>query len=181
MSISRTGVWHSSHLPHKTSTRLVSAILELLPQPQTVRDLGCGPGHYLAELAERGCEVSGVEGTPGVCPAEYVRCADLTQPLDLAPVDLTLCIEVGEHIPLAGSAAFLDNVRRSVGRDLVLSWAVPEQPGHGHVNCQPNEVVVDWLERRGLHYAPLRTQSLRQLLANDDCWWLPETAMVFHA
>lgn len=179
--IGPTGIWHESHLPYKTSGRLVRAILGVLPLPATVRDLGCGDGTYLAEFGEQGCRVSGIEGTPSACVAPYVCCADLTEPLELPPVDLTLCIEVGEHIPSDGTARLLDNIVRSVGRDLVLSWAVPEQPGHGHVNCQPNEVVIGWLTDRGLRHDAASTAQLRKDLADDDCWWFPDTLMVFHA
>lgn len=181
--IGSTGIWLGDHLPHRYSPDLVNAVLAILPAPpQTVRDLGCGTGKYLAELLARGCTVEGVEGTPYVATSDvtaYVRTADLTQPLGLTPVDLTLCIEVGEHIPAVFMHDFIANVTASVGRWLVLSWAIPGQTGYGHVNCLDNTQVMALLDLRGLRFDASRTQRLRHLLRNDCCRYLPNTLLVF--
>lgn len=181
--IGPTGIWLGDHLPHRYSPDLVKSVLSVLPEePRTVRDLGCGPGKYLVEFAVRGCRVEGIEGTPYVAEpavAANVQTADLTEPLVLSPVDLTLCIEVGEHIPREHLEGFLANVRRSVGRWLVLSWALPDQSGFGHVNCQPNNTVIKWLHWLGLEYDAQRTLELRYYLRNDNCRYLPNTIMVF--
>jgi hypothetical protein len=55
---------------------------------------------------------------------------------------MTCPCQVGEHIPAAAMDAFLGNLLRHARRGLVLSWAVPGQGGHFHINELPNQAVV---------------------------------------
>ena len=50
-------------------------------------------------------------------------------------------LQVGEHVPKAFEAAFVENLHRHNARGVVLSWAVVGQGGTGHVNEQSNEYV----------------------------------------
>ena len=52
-----------------------------------------------------------------------------------------LSLEVGEHLPPAHEAAFLENLHRHNARGMVLSWATKGQGGTGHVNEQDNDYV----------------------------------------
>ncbi len=48
-------------------------------------DAGCGPGHWTAHLAERGCDVHGIDQVPGFI--EHARAAHPSAAFDLASMD----------------------------------------------------------------------------------------------
>jgi len=74
-----------------------------------VLDVGCATGYLAAELARRGCRVTGVETDPAVAERARVQCEavvigdveddDCGRALaDLAPFDVVLCGDVLEHL-----------------------------------------------------------------------------------
>ena len=72
---------------------------------------------------------------------------------------------------------YLDTVAAHAMQGVILSWAKPNQPGMGHVNCQENDWVVEKMKARGFALdegatAYARSQSLR--------WWFVNTVLVFH-
>jgi len=70
--------------------------------------------------------------------------------------DCAICLEVSEHIPKDLEKVFLDNIANAAWKQLFISWALPSQPGHGHVNCRTTEWVVSEILKRGwengVHY-----------------------------
>ena len=60
-----------------------------------------------------------------------------------------ICLEVAEHIPAKFEDIFLSNLVRHAKHGLILSWAVPGQPGHYHVNNKPLALVVQSLKKLG--------------------------------
>jgi hypothetical protein len=50
-----------------------------------------------------------------------------------------LNLQVLEHIPSQHEAVALSNLARAANEGMVLSWAVPGQAGHYHVNLQSSE------------------------------------------
>jgi len=91
--------------------------------------------------------------------------ADLTKPLDFDLFDWVLSLEVGEHIPEAYESVFLDNVVRHARHGVVMSWSLPTEAGRGHVNCRPNEYVIEQMKNRGFLLDPEHTQALRKAAA----------------
>jgi SAM-dependent methyltransferase len=107
--------------------------------PQSVVDLGCGTGSWLAAFAIDDC--LGVDGEwmrrhlLEIPEKNFVE-HDLSRPFSIARTfDLALSIEVGEHLP-AEAADFL--VRSLVGLApiVLFSAAIPFQGGTDHVNPQ---------------------------------------------
>ena len=80
-------------------------------------DVGCGTGHHLRALSERGFEVAGVDGSQEMLdaarvenPAADLRMADVAAlPFDDASFDLILCVEV---------LRYLDDPRRCIAEIL---------------------------------------------------------------
>jgi len=54
-----------------------------------------------------------------------------------------------EHIPVEHEGEALDNLCNACDDKLILSWGVPDQPGHGHINCRTAEYVISVMEKRG--------------------------------
>lgn len=57
---------------------LLAAFAELVPSDQPVGDLGCGPGHVAAHLAELGCDMVGVDLSPAMIDIARRRYPELT-------------------------------------------------------------------------------------------------------
>lgn len=124
--------------------------------PKRIMDVGCGSAVYVDAFSRRGIEVAALDGVP--CPEEFgfpvdLIVRDLTEPFDneWGRFDLTLCLEVAEHIPEKFSNVFLDNIMK-FSDTLILSAAPPNQGGTHHVNEQPKRYWVGKLQQRGFQY-----------------------------
>jgi len=109
------------------------------------------------------------ESTNGV-----VRYLDLTLPQFWLPrYDWVLCLEVLEHIPRSHESTVLDNVIRPAVEGIVISWAVPNQPGYGHVNAREPGYVEEIMRRRELRLDLQATMKLRH--AATEMWFQNHT------
>ncbi|CAE7829556.1 unnamed protein product, partial [Symbiodinium sp. CCMP2592] len=133
-------------------------------------DYGAGTGAYALYMRDHGFETACVDGNPAVKVFSRNLCsvADLSK-LDstLPKADLVLSLEVAEHIPEAFQDAYMRNIANGARKGIVLSWAIPGQPGAGHVNCRDNAWVIKHLEDLGLKYEDILTLQIRQKV--DSC------------
>jgi SAM-dependent methyltransferase len=123
-----------------SSASVIMAFVVEAFRPESVLDVGCGFGYWLAEAKRLGVKkVVGVDG-PWIgrkhlaITAEEFREAELTQPFDLGDrFDLVMSLEVAEHLPEAGARQF---VRSIVGHGdcIMFSAAIPGQGGYNHLN-----------------------------------------------
>ena len=141
----------------------------------TITDMGCGPGAYVRRFNESKLYATGYDGNPNTKEA-MVFMVDLAEPQKLRTSDWSLSLEVGEHIPQQYEQIFLDNVANHASMGVVLSWAVPDQPGRGHVNCRTNEYVKAEMDKRGFVHDDRAATTLR---AAATKWWFKNTLMVF--
>lgn len=168
-----TGIFIGKHT-HKFDKYLIEAIKNLYKDKyiKNVADLGCGDGEYTKKFREFGWEADGYEGNE-----EYTdNPVDLTIPLNPHKYDLVVCLEVGEHIPPEKCEMFLDNLEKFTSKYLVLSWGIPGQGGKGHVNCLPNETIIEYMKKRGFKYIKRDSNYLRK---NSKLEWFKNTIMVF--
>jgi 2-polyprenyl-3-methyl-5-hydroxy-6-metoxy-1,4-benzoquinol methylase len=162
-----TGIWSLgiAKKRHKTDYVLAAAIATYYEVPEYAADVGCGAGHYCRYFNFHRWPIVGYEGTEGVLGLgvfHNIVQMDLSKPQTLiSPYDFVLCLEVGEHIPQKHEQMFLDNLNKFVGKNLVMSWAVPNQRGTGHINCQTNEYIVEQMWNRGMRYDKKMTRRLR--------------------
>ncbi|MEI7529057.1 MAG: class I SAM-dependent methyltransferase [Elusimicrobiota bacterium] len=138
-----------------SAAAIVEAVYEQF-RPRRVADLGCGCGVYSSLFAARGAGVLAIDGVRP--PAEHcfpaeIQVRDLTEPFEntWGVFDLTLCLEVAEHIPEEFLPAFLKNLT-AFGDTLLLSAAPPNQGGHHHVNERPRRYWVRKLREHGFAY-----------------------------
>lgn len=140
--------------------------------PQSVIDIGCGPGNYLIPFKEAGCDVYGVDacsaGGELLAPAEFAR-VDLRFPFTPPyKFDLALCIEVVEHIE-RGWATLLVDTLAGCADTILLTAATPGQGGTQHVNEQPHEFWLDMFNERGYHVHAAQDE-LKAFLAGLPQW-----------
>jgi SAM-dependent methyltransferase len=120
---------------------VVDAILHFV-QPESLLDVGCGTGNFLAAFQERGItDVFGID-------APWVTAADLLvsdkffsphnfeKPFQLPrKFDLAISLEVGHHLSSNAAEGFVESIAKTA--DVVLfSTAVPLQGGQYHFNEQ---------------------------------------------
>jgi SAM-dependent methyltransferase len=126
----------------RATADVVVPLLAELVHPQSVVDIGCGIGNWLA--AWRECGVTDILGIDGdyvdrsllAIPEERFRPQDLARPLSLdRTFDLAMSLEVAEHLPAAHAREFVRSLC-AAAPVVVFSAAVPEQPGVNHINCQ---------------------------------------------
>ncbi|HSL81019.1 MAG TPA: class I SAM-dependent methyltransferase, partial [Pseudolabrys sp.] len=119
-------------------------------------DVGCGTGHHIARLRERGFEVAGVDGSEEMLnharvnnPGAEIRHADVESlPFADASFDYVICIEVFRYLPS------LDRCTEEIARvlkpgGLCLATAAPALSLNGYwvVNRIANLVQIGDLVR----------------------------------
>jgi SAM-dependent methyltransferase len=156
--------WGWDNPAYVSTARAIVAVLSERFRPARVADVGCGNGVYAAAFRERGAEVVAIDGVSRDDPRRGpVEIRDLTEPFEnvWGPLDLTMCLEVAEHIPEEFSGALLENLA-GLGGTLILSCAPPGQGGRHHVNEQPKRYWVKRLAARGYVYNRKETGLLQE-------------------
>ena len=172
---------------HVHSPELAEALPSLLQEGIPVIDLGCGLGYYVAELAKRGYDTYGVEGTPdiqGIALHKKIFQADLSEPLTVPlPDGHVLSFEVAEHLSVDDESIFLDNIILHASSRLLLSWALPDAcapgRGNGHLNCRSNLYVIRQLFTRGFSFHEDESMWLRERVRGSAAYWFDGTLLVF--
>jgi len=169
---------HDGVIWHQHSNKLMLAILELWPEKKIpINDLGAGHGYYVSTLNYLGYHARGFDSTD--LGNKNVELLDVTKPfpIDIYPYERFLSFEVGEHIPLKDCYGLLDNLAQ--GGDVIMSWAIPNQEGIGHINCQSNEWVIERMTNRGKVFNKEKTAFLREYVKGCHCSWFQKTLMYF--
>lgn len=147
---------------------------------KTVYDFGCGKGDYLYELCKSNSEIeaTGFEGyqTNGVF--DNIKQLDLSEKINLNPVDMILSIEVGEHIPKEFEQNFIDNISNHAKNHVIISWAVVGQDGLGHFNCQNNDYIISEFNKRGWTFNRELSNTIRSNMRPNI--WIRNTLMFFY-
>src|ERR1700733_12298935 len=113
----------SRHLSHGdlrlSSARFVAPILHSLFELQSVFDVGCGDGQWLASFKECGVQVvAGVDGPWTHVAKLHIEphsfsVRDLSEPFDLQrKFSLAMSLEVAEHVEPQFSKVFVQNMIR---------------------------------------------------------------------
>lgn len=146
---------------------------------KTVADFGCGMGNYVKFLNEHQIECEGFDGHPDTqkITGGFASVIDLSLTFNLGrKFDWVLSLEVGEHIPKSSETTFIENIVRHAKNGIILSWAIPGQGGHGHLNEQTNESIKMTMSRYG-YSNDLQSERLFRLVSHLP--WLQNTLMVF--
>lgn len=133
-------------------------------------DVGCGLGYAMEYFSQKGIDTFGVDGSPSaiansVMPADQLHKHDFTHgPWKPARnFDLVWSSEFLEHVEQQYEPNFFATFS-AASKYLMVTFAVPGQGGHHHVNEQPLEY---WLERfadQGFTYEKELTKHARGLL-----------------
>lgn len=161
--------------------RLAALLIDMY-HPKTVADYGCATGLYLEPFAAAGVEVVGYDNAePAIALTklpDQVRLTDLTQDLDLMETDLSISLEVLEHIEAHDAVKVAETIAKH-SHTLVFSAAHPGQGGEGHVNCRVKEYWEGVFNAYGLFLDQVDTDHIASHMRSGyHMGWLPMNVMV---
>jgi SAM-dependent methyltransferase len=145
----------------------------------SVIDYGSGSGNAALYFHRRGLKVCAVDGLDeNIENAVYPTIKhDLTTGPFIGKFDLIHCQEVVEHI----DEVHLPNLLMmfACAKFVLMTHAVPDQPGFHHVNCQPAEYWIKHME--GISFVLLEEDSnrLRNLAKSDGAKYMGDTGLMF--
>lgn len=155
---------------------------------KSVLDVGCSSGIYLMPFKDAGCDYYGIDGASGV--GKWVR-PDNFEVVDFRtatawkaprPFDLTLCIEVSEHVPFE----YHDNLFRIITESAPMcffSCAHVGQGGEGHVAESDRPYVDGKFSQFGFMYDAGLTATLHSVIdvdpAYEHCMWLRNHSWIY--
>lgn len=149
-------------------------------------DVGCGQGLLMEPLQCRHAkDVRGVEYSRESQPfvpaglrdkITYGSFVDLPAP---GAFDLVSCVEVLEHLPHDHADDAVAFLTRAAIKWLYVAAAIPNQPGVGHINCQPTTYWLRKFAAAGWELDLERTgQFIDRLGEIKRCYWLPQNALL---
>jgi hypothetical protein len=158
--------------------RLWRALIERFAL-RSMLDIGSGEGHAVHFFHKAGVIAHGIDGLMknverSIFPVAY---HDLIKEPYIMPVDLTLSIEVAEHI----EEKYVHNYTQTLcnGKIVAMTHAVPGQPGYHHVNCQPANYWISKMASCGYELDDKNTYW-RQVAASEGYFtFFGETGLVF--
>lgn len=176
--IDTKGSWITDDPKHCYDPGLNNWLIEHV-KGQSVFDFGCGDGNYLKNLKHECSEVNGCDGNPFTeqLTEGLGFQADLSIPQDFGLFDWVISFEVGEHIPKEFESVFIDNLCNHAKKGVVMSWAYPDQPGEGHINCQSSEYIIQEMHKRNFLVDYIRSNNVRD---QSETWWFQENLLVFY-
>lgn len=180
--IQPNGIWtNKNQNEHAFDESLAYCIVNYLKDKgfQSILDLGAGNGSYVRYFNQNDLQSDGYDGNPFTPEITNGLCgvADLSKTLLLEKqYDCVMSLEVGEHIPKFYEEIFLGNIIRHTKDLVILSWAVPGQGGHGHVNCLENSYIKTLMKEYGFENRIYVENIFRRVC---DLSWFKNTVMVF--
>lgn len=153
---------------HENMTHIDVGALDLLMQKYNVKsmlDIGCGPGGMVRQAHLKGLDVLGVDGDFTVSRPKmiepFVKIHDFVTGPFIPPRQFDLCwsVEFVEHV----EERFMDNFIEPMKycKYVLITHALPNQPGWHHVNCQTYDYWVDAFTDRGFTFDAGGTIAIR--------------------
>ena len=125
----------------RSARQIIPLVLNWV-RANSVVDVGCGTGSWLATVRECGNDdIIGVDGdyvyqSQLEIPRATFVARDLTRPVDLGrSFDLAISLEVAEHLPAPCASTFVASLVK-LAPIVLFSAAIPGQGGTDHVNEQ---------------------------------------------
>jgi 2-polyprenyl-3-methyl-5-hydroxy-6-metoxy-1,4-benzoquinol methylase len=144
-----------TQLTSMRSAQVVVPLVLRLTNAKSVVDLGCGTGAWLAEFqrcsAEKICGVdnASLENAQLQVDRSCIIKHDLTKAFALdESFDLSMCLEVAEHLPASCAPQVVENLTKLAGM-VLFAAAIPHQGGTGHINEQWPEYWAQMFSARG--------------------------------
>jgi len=154
--------------------------------PKSVLDIGCASGLYLKPFTDLGIKIHGVDYSEAAVddsvlqvPRSVIEVADITKQSVKSRADLTMSVEVLEHIPAAGAETAIKHIAQT-SKLIFFTAAQPGQGGVGHVNCQPKQYWQELFAKQGFKRDIQDENYIRTIMASGyHMGWLINNLMIF--
>jgi glycosyltransferase involved in cell wall biosynthesis len=147
--------------------------------PKTVLDIGCGPGTYVRSLRNLGIDATGIDIDERVIGQEHLVFKSLFD-IKEEKADVTICLEVAEHIDTLFEKQVVEKVASTVGHTLIWTAAAIGQGGIGHINCKDKEEWSKLIESTGLVRNHEKEKKLIQYIRQGyHMGWFPQNLLYF--
>ena len=140
---------------------------------KSVLDVGCGLGYTLEYFAQANLDVFGVDGSPSAIQKNLMSAAHLHQHdytkgnwVPEKNYDLIWSSEFLEHVEQKYEANFLATFQ-SATKYIMVTFAVPGQTGHHHVNLQYGDYWIEKFDKIGFKYEEKLTLKARNMLPKE--------------
>lgn len=147
-----------------------------------ILDVGCGPGIYVDELNKhKKLSATGVDIDPHLPKKDTLHRIDIFSSnfSEYTGYDVSLCFEVGEHLPKDKAAEFVRRVCQTAPV-IYFSAAQPQQDGYGHINLQPLEYWIALFNRCNYILDETETHKFKKFLTEGDhMGWMRNNTLVF--
>jgi len=162
-------VFYGEILQAESAYADLASVIRSVLKPTSVCDFGCGNGFIVYYLKQGGVAVKGVESSTSArqyMPIEVkedILTASVVKPLSLGKFDVTVSMEVAEHISKAKAKMLIRNLAEHASSGIVFTAASPGQWGDGHINCQPKS----YWQALFLEYGWRPNEDLRKKIVSE--------------
>jgi glycosyltransferase involved in cell wall biosynthesis len=147
--------------------------------PDSVLDIGCGPGTYVESLLDTGINATGLDIDDRVHGKSYLKHQSLFDIKD-ERADVVICLEVAEHIEQEREDEVVEKVVSTVGKSLIWTAAAVGQGGIGHINCKNKEEWSEKITKAGLTRNLKREEELKKYIQQDKhMGWFTRNLLYF--
>lgn len=146
-------------------------------QIKSVVDFGCGLGYYLRGFKNAGADnVLGIESAyknaeqfipPDII--DKINSQNVMEKIDCGKFDLSMSIEVAEHILPEKSENLVDNIVNASRKYVIFTAAKPGQGGEGHINERERDFWIDLFRKRGFEISVRDIWKIRTLMNGINC------------
>lgn len=157
----------------KPMSRRLAGWIKVELKPDSVLDIGCGPGTYVDSMRDLKINTRGMDIDERVHGHEHLTFKSLLDITDES-ADVVICLEVAEHIEPELEDQVVEKVVSAVGKTLIWTAALPGQGGIGHINCRPKEFWAEKITAAGLVRNLERESALREHMRHPKTmgWFL---------
>lgn len=177
--------WHKKYV-HESELECGKLLTDLW-NPRTLGDFGCGIGSFLQGAKEKEVLVQGFE-IGGNHAEKYTHDdikehiefnRDISKEMYSGHYEITLCIEVAEHIEEKNAWQLVSNLAWATNKICVFTAAPPGQDGTGHINLQPQSYWKNLFKKHGLNYNKNLTEDLLKVWEGIAPDYITKNLMVF--
>lgn len=152
---------------HENETHVDEGALQFLIEEFGIKsavDVGCGPGGMVELMMRKNIDVLGVDGDNVVSRPDNVKSNIVIHDYTTGPFeikkDLAWSVEFVEHVEKKFMPNFLATFKGC--KFVAMTHALPNQPGHHHVNCMPDVYWFGVMEAVGFELLIDGTNKMRE-------------------
>ena len=151
---------NETHIDEGAIRYLINAL-----EIKSVLDIGCGPGGVVELCKKLGLDILGVDGDFTVERPDSIKDNVVIHDYATGPYipeknyDLAWAVEFVEHVDEIYMQNFIESFKSC--KYVLMTHALPGQPGHHHVNCQHASYWLNVMEKNGFEAMPYTLSQVR--------------------